>query len=244
MANTKAVTGVVGIVVVATTVVGCGSSGGLSGKTAAQVLALANAAATAKRSVHLASTTSVAGQSQTSIYDVSTSQGIQTLSGSTGSSTVIVVNGVAYQKGDAAFLQKAEGFPASAASELAGRWISFKPGDNGYQQISSGDTLSSALTEATPTGTLTLLKPTSVDGQAAVGVTGGLAADAAQSGVTGTEVLYVAEDAPHLPIQVVLHVTQAGQPGSATVTFSHWGESVNETAPTAAVPISALTPSG
>jgi hypothetical protein len=241
----KAGSRAVGIALVAATVVGCGSSGGLSDKTAKEVLALAVEAANAKGSAHLVSTEGFGSQSLTSVYDVAGPDGMQTISGSTGSSTTVFVDGVAYQKGDEAFLEQAEGFPSSTASALSGRWISFTPGDNGYEQISSGVTLTSALTNATPTGTLKLLRRSMVNGQAVVGVQGGLATATAQSGGNGTQVLYVAEAAPHLPIQLVLHVTQSGQSGSATFTFSRWGESVSETAPPGAIPFSTLTaPSG
>jgi hypothetical protein len=220
---------------------GCDSSSGLSGKSAAQVLPVATAAANVKASAHVESSALVGDQTLTSVSDISRTEGTQTTSGAGGSSVVFVVGGVAYQKGDAAFLEGSEGFPAAAASALAGRWISFDSGDAGFGQLSSGVTLSSALTEATPTGTLTLLKRSTVDGQAVVGITGGLAADAAESGVTGTQVLYVAEGAPHLPVQAVMHELHAGQSGTATLTFSRWGEKVSVIAPPGALPISTLT---
>jgi len=226
--------------------VACGSGfgGGLSGKSASDVLALTTAAATAKGSVHLLADESFAGQKQTSVYDISAADGKQTIAGADGNSLTVVVGTVAYLQGDVTFLQSAMGFPASAASALAGRWISFQPSDQGYQEITAGDTLGSAISEATPTGVLPLTKASNVDGQAVVAISGGLAPSEATGGSTGSQVLYVAKTAPYLPVEAVLHETQSGKSGTATITFSLWSEPVAVTAPSGAVPISSLTSGG
>lgn len=236
----------IAIVVAGATLVACssGSGGGLSGKSASQVLALTTAAAKAKGSVHLSADESFAGQKETSEYDISGAEGKQTIAGAEGSSLTLVVGNVAYLQGDVTFLQSSMGFPASAASTLAGRWISFTPSDQGYQDITAGDTLGSALTEATPAGVLTLAKAPNVDGQAVLAISGGLAPTEASGGTTGSQVLYVAETAPHLPVEAVLHETQSGKSGTATISFSKWGEPVAVTAPSGAVPISSLTSGG
>ncbi len=216
------------------------SANGLSGKSAAEVLATSIGAARAQGSVHLAAVESN-GASAIGSYDISATVGAQTVSGGAqGNATLLVMPGMAYLKGDAAFLHNSLGLGVSAAGKYAGQWISFKPGDPGYAQVVSGDTLSSALSEASPTGTLGLTPSLTVDGQQVVGVTGGLPTDATRSGAVGSVTLYVSTAAPYLPVEVVTNGTLAGQRGTSTVTFSHWGEPVSVTAPAGATPFSSL----
>jgi hypothetical protein len=231
-----------GAVVCAATLAGCGSSSGLSSTSALQVLGVTTAAANLKGSARLESNETIGGTSETSVYDISGSEGRQTITGLAGTSLLYVVAQVAYQKSDARFLESSEGFSASAATAAAGRWISFRPGDTDYQAITSGDTLTSALSEATPTGALKLLKPSTVDGQVVVGVSGGLPAD--EAGVTGSQVLYVAQNAPYLPVELVVHETQGKQSATGTIIFSRWAVPVSVTAPQGSIPISSLSAKG
>jgi len=147
---------------------------------------------------------------------------------------------VAYLQGDANYLQNSLGLTASGASTYAGRWIAFRSSDNGYEQVAGGDTLSTALT-ATPTGSLTMTKATMVDGKSVVGISGGLPADATQGGITGSEVLYVSDTLPYLPVRLVAHVHQGTQSGTSLVTFSYWGEGVSVTAPSNSSPVSSIS---
>jgi hypothetical protein len=213
--------------------------GGLTGKSAAQVLALSLAAARAQGSVHLAAVDS-AGSSAVSSYDITATVGEQIVSGGQANATLLVLPGAAYLKADAPFLQNSLGLEPGAAARYAGQWISFKPGDPGYRQVVSGDTLPSALGEATPTGTLTLTPTGTVDGQQVVGVRGGLPADSA-SGARGSMTLYVSTAAPYLPVELVTQGSLAGQNASATVTFSRWRQPVSVTAPASATPFSSLS---
>jgi len=216
------------------------SANGLSGKSAAEVLAMSVGAARAQGSVHLAAVESN-GASAVGSYDISATVGTQTVSGGAqGKGTLVAMPGVAYLKGDAAFLQNSLGLNAAAAGKYAGQWISFKSGDPGYAQVVSGDTLSSALSEASPTGSLSLMPTRTVDGQQVVGVVGGLPADATGSGAIGSVTLYVSTTAPYLPVEVVTSGSLAGQRGTSTVTFSHWREPVSVTAPASATPFSSL----
>jgi hypothetical protein len=233
---------VVALVVVVSLVVVLGkSTGGLSGKTAGQVMAVTVAAAKAQGSVHLGSV-NTSGPAGGGTYDVGASEGRQTVVGGTaGNAELLVVPGHAYVKGDAAFLKNSFGFPASFASSYAGKWISFVPSDPGYQQIVDGDTLSSALVESTPTGTLTLTPTRTVDGQTVEGVSGGLPHDISQAGAKGSVVVYVSTNPPYLPVEVVTTGSLDGQSGTTVVTFSRWGEAVAITAPGGATPISSIS---
>jgi hypothetical protein len=153
---------------------------------------------------------------------------------------LLVVPGAAYLRGDAAFLQNGLGFSVSGAASYAGKWISFGPADPGYQQLVSGDTLGSALSESTPSGTLTLTPTRTVGGRQVVGVSGGLPPDMARGGATGSVVLYVSTTAPYLPVEVVERGSLGGQSGTATITFSGWGEPVVVQAPAGAVAFASL----
>ncbi len=217
-----------------------GSSNGLSGKTAEQVLAVTVAAAESQGSVHLVNTNTT-GPPGGGTYDINATEGKQTTTGGTqGKSDLLVEPGHAYLQGDAAFLQDSFGFPASFASQYAGKWISFVPSDPGYQQIVDGDTLSSALTESTPTRALTLTSTRILDGQNVEGVSGGLPRDLSQGGAKGSQVLYVSTTAPYLPVEVVTSGSLDGQSGTTVVAFSRWRESVSVVAPNGATPISSI----
>lgn len=218
--------------------------GGLSGYTPSQVLSIATSAAERQGSVRIVSVEISGGQRFDSVYDVDRSKGKQTISGASGTATILVLPGVGYQRGDATFLQSSEGFPPAAAAALAGRWISFRPGQPGYRQVVAGDTLGSALTDATPTGQLSLLAPTTINGQQVVGVSGSVSADQVASGATGTAVLYVSETSPHLPVESVEHLVQNNQPATSTMTFSRWGQTVTVVAPSQSTPITSLTSPG
>ena len=216
----------------------------LVGKSASQVVALAMAAAAAKGSVHFVSTDTGTGGPGGSTFDVSRNTGKQTVSGATsGSASFVVISGVAYVQADATFLQNSFGFPANAASTYAERWISFQSTDTGYQQVVDGDTLASAMTDSTPSGTLTLRGASTIDGEHVLAVSGGLPANLSGSGATGSLVLYVSSTSPFLPVKVVERGTVSGQSGTTTIVFSNWGEDVVALAPTNATPISALTAS-
>jgi len=246
----NSITSSLGIVLVVTILAACGSNSsknavpakGFSGKSTSGMLTLATSVANARGSVHIVATESTGGMTGESVYDIARDHGKQIVSGgSQGNSTILIVSGVAYLQGDANFLQNSLGLSASSASTYAGRWIAFRSSDTGYRQVVRGDTLPSALTEATPTGSLTLTKATTADGVRVVGISGGLPAQATQAGATGSQVLYVSETSPHLPVEVVVHESQDAQSGTSIVAFSNWGEVVSVAAPSSSIPVSSIS---
>jgi hypothetical protein len=100
-------------------------------------------------------------------------------------------------------------------------------------------TLDSALTDSAPTGTLTTTGPTRVDGRSVVEVSGGLGVNA-PTGTSGSQVLYVSDVSPYLPVMVLQHTTANGQRLTITVRFSNWGENVSVVAPSNAIPASSI----
>jgi hypothetical protein len=200
----------------------------------AQMLTKALAAATAAGSMHFTVTQRSSSSSSTDDQNASLDSGTQELTYSSGASaTFRLVDGVAYLRANAAAL--AELFPNKAVSGLAGRWIVTHPGNPGYEDVTDGMTLATALPEFTPTGTLTSTGPQTVDGKAVVGV----------KGVTPPDI-GIPEGQP-----AILYVLATGKPllvsfqagagaDQETVTFSQWGEAVAPVAPANPVPITSV----
>jgi hypothetical protein len=142
-----------------------------------------------------------AQQSRTAVYsgDSADGAGRQEITISGGEHAIVLVVGkVTCIKGNKAALTGYFGFPAAAAGRLVSRWISFRPGDTGYQQVTSGVTLAGLAGELELTGPLTIKAPGMVAGQSAVGVHGTVPASAgAPAGSRAT--LYVAAGGRALP---------------------------------------------
>jgi hypothetical protein len=214
---------------------GTSSAGGLSGKSPSHVLDAALGSARAQESVHVAAT----GPTET--YDINLNEGMQTISGGDqGNATLLVVPGSAYLKGDPAFLENDLGLSASVASAYSGKWISFESSDADYGAVIAGDTLGSALSDATPQGRLTLTPVRKVDGYSVLGVVGGIGAALTKQGATGSEVLYVSTSSPYLPVEFVQSETYEGHSDTVALKFSNWGEKVSVQAPDGAIPFSSI----
>lgn len=210
------------------------ASASLAALPPAQILSKALAAAGAAGSVHF----TVAGKSgstgSTDDQNASSDEGTQASSYTNGASaTFRLVDGVGYMRANAAALSQF--FPGKLVSQFAGRWIAARPGDPGYADITDGMTLGSALTEFTPTGTLTSTGPRTVDGKAVIGVKG---VAAANTGVPQglPAILYVMAAGQPLPVS---YQAGAGADQEAT-TFSRWGETVRTVAPANPVPITSV----
>jgi hypothetical protein len=202
---------------------------------AAQILSKALAAANAVGSVHLNATARTGSSSGVYHQNVSSAAGNQVITNSDGGQlTVLVVAGVGYLRGNAISLGKL--FRGHAISTLTGRWISVRPGEPGYHEITGGITLSSVMSEFMPAGPLTSTGPRTVDGRPVIGVRG--TAPAVAGVPQGQPVtLYVAAAGLPLPVSY-----QAGTgPDQATATFSRWGQAVHVAAPANPLPISSVT---
>jgi hypothetical protein len=208
---------------------------------ASQVLDAALAALRAQSSVHV-SIVSHAG-SMSSVYsdDSGTDSGSQQITvNGTERSTVLLVNGVGYIKGNDLALVNFFGFTQGLAGTLAGRWISFSPGDTAggtsYSEVTSGITLASLADEIGLTGTLTLTGPTQQAGRSVLAVHGTPAAagEATPAGTTAT--LYVPASGTPLPVSFQVN----GGAGRETAAFSGWGESLHLSAPSGALAASSI----
>ncbi|HUN36241.1 MAG TPA: hypothetical protein VMU95_29940 [Trebonia sp.] len=158
-----------------------------------------------------------------------------------GSVTILFIAGVGYVQGNAVGLVGLDEVPQSQAQSEAGRWISISPGEelgqDSYDDVVDGITLSSVASELSITGPLTLTGPTTVAGQSAIAVQGRAPASM-QLPATARVTLYVsASDARPLRYEV------SGVSGYQNqITFSDWGEKLTLATPSGAVPASGGTP--
>jgi hypothetical protein len=217
------------------------AAAGLAGKSADRVIALATAAAKSKGSVHTVETIFNGTQTFLSVLDTSRSEGREVDSGGGDNGTILVISGVAYVRGNAAYLMASENIPQAAASLYAGRWISYHAGDPGYSLEVQDETLATGIADATPVGPLVKTGSKTVDGQSTLGISGGLSGPTAAES-TGSETLFVADQAPYLPVELVRKQSVAQLHKSFTVTakLSHWHERVSLSAPTNPTPISTV----
>jgi hypothetical protein len=179
-------------------------------------------------------------QSRTAVYsdDSADGAGRQEIMISGGEHAIVLVVGkVTYIQGNEAALTGYFGFPAAAATRLVNRWISFRPGDTGYRQVTSGVTLAGLASELELTGPLTIKAPGTVVGQSVVGVHGAVPASVgAPAGSKAT--LYVAASGRALPVSYQIDRADSLR---LTVTFSRWGEPVHLTAPPRAIPVTSIS---
>jgi hypothetical protein len=211
----------------------------LAGLPASGVLGMALSMMKAAVSVH--ADVREVRQSRTAVYaeDSAHGAGREEITISGGERAIVLVVGkVTYIKGNEAALTGFFGFPPAAAGRLVNRWISFRPGDTGYQELTSGVTLAGLAGQLQLTGPLTIKAPGMVAGRPAVGVHGTVPASAgAPAGSRAT--LYVAASGRALPVSYRLDRTGSLQ---FAVTFSRWGERLHLTAPPQAIPVTSISP--
>jgi hypothetical protein len=209
-------------------------------------------AATRKGSFHYVSRSESQGFTQTTVGDAGPNSGMQVITIGHDTFTVLVIGSACYFKGDTREMVQQLGLPVTTATAHNGAWISLAASDAPYASVYAAVTTQSALADNidfTPhrrTGSAVR------SGHKVIGMTGPLR-NFKVAGITqkakGTAYLYVASGSPHLPVQYSERGTISGQRSTFTMTFDHWGESVNVTAPTGAISFASLsagsvTPSG
>jgi hypothetical protein len=193
----------------------------------------------AKGSVHDVGDYNFAGEPVHNVYDLSTTQGKQVSIGSSnGNGTFVVMSPqMAYVQGDTTALEQNLQMNRDDARKYAGKWIAVPSSSSFYAGASSGLTVSSLLTNVTPSAPLSLTKPTTIDGKSVVGVSGGLPSWAQP--YVGTFVLYISTEAPYLPVADVVHgIDGSGKTMTGTDHMSNFGKPLNLTAPANSIPIS------
>jgi hypothetical protein len=192
--------------------------------------------AVARGSVHLVESVRLSATVKGTISgDIAAHDGQQAfrLSG-VGDMRVEVVGGIAYVTGSRQALVDVGGLSAALAAKAAAHWVSISPSNGAYATVAGGVTLSSALSEFMPQGALKELAPSSVDGQAVLGIRGAAGNGAGTKGETIT--VYVSRSSKPLPVRVVFGVS-GGAVAVGTVDLSRWGGPVSIKAPSGALPI-------
>jgi hypothetical protein len=156
-----------------------------------------------------------------------------------GHAVVLVLNDIGYIRANSEALRAFFGFPAEVAARFAGRWISFKQGQPGYQAVTAGVTVPGVISELRLRAPLSKLPPATTGGRLVVPIRG--TAPATEGAPpTATAVIDVAATGRVLPVSMQ---TSFGNDRSVT-TFSNWGETVHVSAPVNPLPISSVLQSG
>lgn len=190
-----------------------------------QAMALVSSAVDREASVHVQTTVPAQGGAATYVSDTAAASGREAVTQGTSQLSSLAVAGTLYVEANQGALTSILRVPATAAHQLAGKWLSFPSTSAVYGTLVKNLTTGQLLQQMTPTGTVTKTAPTVVDGVRVVGLQGEL-----PGGFTGT--LYVSSTGSPLPVEEVFTTPV----GPTTTMFSDWGESVDVTPPTDAVP--------
>jgi hypothetical protein len=148
--------------------------------------------------------------------------------------SIVLLGGIAYFSGNAKGLASYFGLPSPAASSLAGHWISVSSTDSGYRSVTAGLTLSAALMEASPKGSLTEGKVKTIDSRQTRSIAGTASPNEAPT------TLFVSLKGRPLPVEAV-SATEIGETASGEIVdFSRWGEKVDVPKPSGAIPIATI----
>jgi hypothetical protein len=211
---------------------GAVSSAAFSSESGRQIMATAMTAARTMSSCTWSTTTKVSGQAYSSITNSAMTTGQQTLVIGDAWTVVRVIAGVVYIKENVTAMQEQFGVSDPKA---ANRWIAIPRTNSNFARFNTYILLPSMLSEVAPAGTLKTTT-TTLNHQLVVGVTGrpnihlGLA--------SGTETVYVALAAPHVPVEMVASDVVQGQRQTFVITYNNWGKNFHITKPSPSLPIS------
>ncbi len=168
--------------------------------------------------------------------DTTNGQGEGSLSIKKGTAEMRLVAGTVYLKGDAKFWTEESG--KSAASELAGRWVSTSVNSTTGKQLATfvnGSEFLKELFNSNQNNSVFAFAGTAkVDGQPATVITGH-----DKKNTTGGKV-YVAKSPTPYVLRLVFHSSS----GSGSLNFSGYNQPVNPVAPTGAINLDTLGASG
>lgn len=217
----------------------CGgpSAGGLAGKSASEVLALAQAAAQKEGSFHFVDQTGTGKNEQRLVGDSAAESGEQVVSGPNGLLEVRLVDSVIYVTGSDAVIGEALKLTDADAAKYAGKWISLQKSDAPYETVAKALDPSAELTPYTPVGNLKVGNLSTLRGRSVLAISG---AASEEAGASSIATLYVSTSAPYVPVGGSLVGTGAQNGDSEVVAFTAWGERVRPTVPTGATPYSSI----
>lgn len=214
------------------------SAGGVN--TGAPLMARALAAARAAGSVHIVADAKAGPSTAVYAQDCAANVGRQVVTADHGGqATVLDINGVGYVRGNATALAGFLGAPAKLARRAAGEWISFRSGQDGYEHVVSGVTLTEVLAQITLIGVSRTGAVSTVAGHRVIGLRGEVPTGfGIPAGIQGT--LYVS--ATGAPLPVSFQASAGGGAGGEKISFSRWGERVRVSAPERSVRVTSLIP--
>jgi hypothetical protein len=214
----------------------CPSTSGATkfSNSASQLLKTTIASATQRGSVHVTVHFFSGNKTGEVVEDSALQSGVETVAIGQERVSIVLADGNAYVTGNRQGLLSYMGLPASMATALADQWISIPPTDRGFTSVISGLTLSSALHQVTPAGSISQGKQKTVNGQSTISVSG--------TGSTGQAKtsLFIATKGARLPVEAVAATGNGKAVSGEIVTFARWGESVHTPKPATSVPISSL----
>jgi hypothetical protein len=149
--------------------------------------------------------------------------------------SIVLSANTVYFSGNTQGLVHYFGLTTAVATTLANQWVSASPSDSAFPSLDAGLTLSSALGEASPKGSIVKGKRKTVDGQSTMSLSG--------TGPTGIArlTLFIAAHGKFLPVEAVGSGGSAQKASGEIVTFSRWGEAVHVPVPPESIPISTLS---
>jgi hypothetical protein len=168
------------------------------------------------------------------VQDSTLHTGKQTVAIKNELASVVLTGDTAYISGNSSGLTSYFGLPSSLVSTLAGKWVSVQSADTAFQSVSANISLSSALANVTPSGTLVGGKRSKVDDQWVKSISG------QAPGGEGRLTLFVALSKKSLPVEAVESSGSGKSAKGEIVTFTRWGEQVHVPTPAGALPLSAL----
>lgn len=185
--------------------------------------------------------------SQKTVGEAAPDQGQQTITINGVTFDVVVIGSTAYLQGDADAMEATLGLPPAVADAHAGQWIALAPGDSPYQSVYAAVTTMQAIEDNITFTPRLLLGDSTVGGVAVEGLRGpmkGLQGETAK----GTATLYASASGRHLPVRYQekgkVQTGTGTESLNFTISFSSWGEAVDEDAPSGAVSYGSLGVSG
>ena len=198
-----------------------------------QLVDSATVSALHEGSVHVAILVTEGPKRQVLSDDSGTDLGHQVIQSGKEAAQVIVSGTTAYVLGNGEALATYFNFPSPLIQYLVDRWVSFRPSDLGYRNVTIGVTLPSTLKALVPAGALSASRPIQKYGEDVIGISG--------TGAKEHNTLYVQAKGRHLPIAATQIAGRGTNSTRAVVLLSDWGEKLHITPPASSIDISAFT---
>jgi hypothetical protein len=224
---------------VSLTAAACGgsSAGGLSGKSASEVLSIAEAAAKKDASFHFVDQTGTGKDAEHLVGDVSNQNGQELLTNPYGSLEVRLVGAMVYVTGNAKSLEVALGMTTAVSTKYADHWISLVAADAPYSAVARAMLPSAELQDYVASGDLVVGKATTLQKHQVLPVSGTAPSTASGKGIA---TLYVSTTAPYVPIGGILTGIGSTSSDNEEAAFTSWGETIDYSAPSSSVAFSSI----